>query len=178
MACLVGFMALTVDPASAIESGAPFRDATASAHLGDFDKMAERRHIRVLIPYSKMSFFVDGDTLHGVTVDLLRDFEKQLNAKVKDKSKRIFIFMVPTPRDRLLDDLIAGRGDIIAANLTITPERQEKIAFADPLLTGVRELVVTASGAADLTKIEDLSGQSITVRRSSSYFASLEKILR
>ena len=136
--------------------------------------MVEQRRIRVLVPYSKMSFFVDGDTLHGVAVDLLRDFEKQLNAKIKDKSKRIFVFMVPTPRDRLLDDLVAGKGDIVAANLTITPERQEKVAFADPLLTGVRELVVTSSSAGDLTKIEDLSGKSITVRRSSSYFDSIE----
>ncbi len=173
--CLVGLLALSGPPASAIESGAPFRDATASVQLGDFDKMVERRRIRVLVPYSKMAFFVDGDTLHGIAVDLLRDFEKQLNARIKDKSKRIFVFMVPTPRDRLLDDLLSGKGDIVAANLTITPERQEQVAFADPLLTGVRELVVTASGAGDLTRIEDLSGRSITVRRLSSYFASLEK---
>jgi membrane-bound lytic murein transglycosylase MltF len=172
--CSVGLLALLGPPASAIESGSPFRDAIASVQLGDFDKMVERRRIRVLVPYSKMSFFVDGDTLHGIAVDLLRDFEKQLNAKIKDKSKRIFVFMVPTPRDRLLDDLVAGKGDIVAANLTITPERQEKVAFADPLLTGVRELVVTSSSAGDLTKIEDLSGKSITVRRSSSYFDSIE----
>ncbi len=172
--CSVGLLALLGPPASAIESGSPFREATASAQLGDFDKMVEQRRIRVLVPYSKMSFYVDGDTLHGIAVDLLRDFEKQLNAKIKDKSKRIFVFMVPTPRDRLLDDLVAGKGDIVAANLTITPERQEKVAFADPLLTGVRELVVTSSSAGDLTKIEDLSGKSITVRRSSSYFDSIE----
>jgi membrane-bound lytic murein transglycosylase MltF len=172
--CSVGLLALLGPPASAIESGSPFRDAIASVQLGDFDKMVERRRIRVLVPYSKMSFFVDGDTLHGIAVDLLRDFEKQLNAKIKDKSKRILVFMVPTPRDRLLDDLVAGKGDIVAANLTITPERQEKVAFADPLLTGVRELVVTSSSAGDLTKIEDLSGKSITVRRSSSYFDSIE----
>ena len=171
---LVGWLALAVSPAIAIESGAPFRDATTSAHVGDFDEMVNRRHIRVLIPYSKMSFYVDGDTLHGVAVDLLRDFEKQLNAKIKDKSKRIFIFMVPTPRDRLLDDLVAGKGDIVAANLTVTPEREERVAFANPLLTGVRELVVTPSSAGDLSKIEDLSGKSITVRRSSSYFVSLQ----
>jgi membrane-bound lytic murein transglycosylase MltF len=138
--------------------------------------MAKSRQIRVLIPYSKTFFFLDGGTMHGVAVELLRDFEKQLNAKVADKSKRIFIFVVPTPRDRLLDDLVSGRGDIAIGNLTITPERKEKIDFADPLLTGVRELIVTPAGAEEISNIDEFSGKSIMVRRSSSYFESIQKL--
>ncbi|HEX5079199.1 MAG TPA: transporter substrate-binding domain-containing protein [Geminicoccaceae bacterium] len=47
--------------------------------------------------------------------------------------------IIPVPRDQLLPALLEGRGDIAAANLTITPERQVLVDFADPLLTG-REL--------------------------------------
>ena len=168
--------AISAPFARAIESGEPLRKVTAEATLGDFDMMVERRQIRVLIPYSKTFFFLDGGRLKGVAVELLRDFEKKLNATVRDKSKRIFVFLVPTPRDQLLDDLVAGKGDIAIGNLTVTPERVERVDFTEPLLTGVRELIVTPSGTGDLTKLEDLSGLSVTVRRSSSYFASLERV--
>ena len=176
---LVALLVCSIMPARAIESGEPLREAASKPLLGDFDAMVQRRQIRVLIPYSKTYFFLDGGkggaSMHGIAVDLLRDFEKQLNARITDKSKRIFIFAVPTPRDRLFDDLAAGRGDIVAANLTVTAERQQKVAFADPLLTGVREFVVTPVSTTEITGIEGLSGQSIMVRRSSSYFESLEK---
>ncbi|MEQ1718712.1 MAG: lytic transglycosylase F [Hyphomicrobium sp.] len=160
--------------AIAIDTGDPFREATSTEQLGDYDKMVERRQIRVLIPYSKTYFFLDNGTMRGIAVDVLRDFEKQLNAKVKDKSKRVFIFAIPTRRDRLLEDLVAGKGDLVVANLTVTPERQQQVAFSDPVLTGVNELVVTTAATGDFTRIEDLAGQSIAVRKSSSYFSSLE----
>lgn len=173
--CVSAMFATTMpSPASALETGEPFQKAISESKFGDFDKMVERRQIRVLIPYSKTSFFLDGDEVHGIAIDALRDFEKEINAKTKDKSKRIFLFVQPTPRGQLLDDLVAGKGDLVLGNLTITPEREKQVAFSDPLLTGVKELVVTPSGTSDFGRIEDLSAKKIMVRRSSSYFASLE----
>lgn len=173
---LVALLGIGVWSAHAIETGQPFRDATSAPWLGDYDGMVRKRQIRVLIPFSKTFFFLDGGNMHGVAVELLRDFEKQLNAKVADKSKRIFIVAVPPPRDQLFDDLNSGKGDIAIANLTITPARQEKIAFADPLLTGVREFIVTPAGSGDIATIDGLSGKTVLVRRASSYFESIQKV--
>ena len=39
---------------------------------------------------------------------------------------------MPVGRDELLPALVAGRGDIAAANLTITPERQRMVDFTPP----------------------------------------------
>ena len=47
------------------------------------------------------------------------------------------------PRDQLLPSLIAGKGDIAAANLTITPERLQLVDFTPPIRTDVREILVT-----------------------------------
>ena len=76
-------------------------------------------------------------------------------------------------RDALISGLVAGRGDIAAANLTITPERRELVDFSDPLFTGVSEIVVSGPGGPQLSSVDDLSGKTIHVRKSSSYYQSL-----
>ena len=69
--------------------------------------------------------------------------------------------------------LINGNADIVAANLTITEERKAKADFSNPSLSGVKEIVVSGPKAPYITKLEDLSGQLIWVRQSSSYYNSL-----
>jgi len=85
----------------------------------------------------------------------------------------VAVVFVPVARDRLLDALIQGQGDIAAANLTVTPERLERVDFATPILGDVHEVVVTAKSHAPLTSAEALSGESVYVRRTSSYYESL-----
>jgi membrane-bound lytic murein transglycosylase MltF len=84
--------------------------------------------------------------------------------------------VIPVARDRLLPALVDGYGDIAAANLTITPERLELVDFADPILTGVDEIVVTGPTAPELTSIDELGGREIFVRPSSSYYESLVRL--
>ncbi len=80
---------------------------------------------------------------------------------------------VPTARDKLLPALVEGRGDIVAANLTITPERLQTVDFVDPWIKTIKEVLVTGPTAPSLTKLDDLAGQEILVRKSSSYYAHL-----
>jgi membrane-bound lytic murein transglycosylase MltF len=81
---------------------------------------------------------------------------------------------IPVRRDELLSALNAGRGDIAAASLSITPGREEIVAFSDPWTSDVREVVVTGPESPELRSIEDLAGQDVYVRPSSSYYDSLE----
>jgi ABC-type amino acid transport substrate-binding protein len=57
------------------------------------------------------------------------EFDKWLNKGIKSELERIRIAFVPTPREQLLTALNDGRGDIVAANLTITPDRPAKSGF-------------------------------------------------
>ena len=61
---------------------------------------------------------------------------------------------MPVVRDELLPALIDGRGDIAAANLSVTEQRLEEVDFTAPLRTGVSEVLVTGprqqAGAARL----------------------------
>ncbi len=100
---------------------------------GDLDGMTERHMIRALVIYSKTFYFLDGATQRGATYDALHAFEEQLNRKLGNKVRRVQVVFIPMSRDELLPALREGRGDIVAANLTITPEREQLVAFSEPV---------------------------------------------
>jgi len=143
------------------------------AWTGDLDGMKQRRLIRILVPYSKTIYFLDHGRQLGTAVDLGQALEKWLNADKKAEIERIRIAFVAKPRNELLTALEQGLGDIAAGNLTITPERQKIVDFTAPLLTGVREVLVTGPSAPEIKTMKDLGGKEISVRPSSSYHEHL-----
>ncbi|MGH7289429.1 MAG: transporter substrate-binding domain-containing protein, partial [Myxococcota bacterium] len=143
------------------------------AWLGDFDGMLERRRIRWLVVPSRTFYFVDKGTQRGLSYDRGRAFEDDVNRKLKKKALRVEVVFVPVRPDDLLPALLQGRGDVAAGNLTITPERQQFVDFSAPLWTGVDEIVVTGPASPEIRALEELGGQEILVRLSSSYFQSL-----
>ncbi len=77
-------------------------------------------------------------------------FEKFINKKLEKGTVKIRVVFVPTTRDRLFADLVEGRGDLAAANLTITPERLELVDFSNPVAKQIKEIVVTGPKAGKL----------------------------
>jgi membrane-bound lytic murein transglycosylase MltF len=140
---------------------------------GDLDEIIKRRVLRVLVPYSKTFYFLDGGTQRGLMYDLMQAFEASLNQKHKLTKLRVAVVYLPTSRDELIAHLNAGLGDVVAANLTVTPQRTAQVDFTTPLASGVKELLVTAPDAAPVANVEDLSGREVFVRRASSYYESL-----
>ena len=146
---------------------------------GDFDGMLERRNIRVLAPYSRSLYFVENGTVHGLTADLAHDFETYLNQKHATElgGKPITVTLVPTTRDRLLPELVAGKGDIAGGNLTATPSRMQTADFVAPTAQApANEVLVSGPGAPAVMALDDLSGKKVNVRKSSSYFESLNAL--
>jgi membrane-bound lytic murein transglycosylase MltF len=167
LALLAG-AATPVHPAGAPRPGAPW--------TGDLDGMLKRRQIRALVVSSKTFYFVDRGTQRGATYDALRAFEDDLNRRLRTGPLRVHVVFVPVRRDELLPMLVQGRGDLAAANLTITPERQQQVAFSQPIWTRVREVPVTGRGSPPLASPRDLAGREVFVRRSSSYHESLVRL--
>lgn len=143
---------------------------------GDIDEMAEKRLIRVLIPYSKTFFFFDGAQPRGASYDLSREFETFINEKFKTKTLKINVLAIPTARKNLFPFLEQGLGDIAIGNLTITDERSQLATFSAPMAKNVSEILVTAEGVDPVESIFDLAGKKIHVRKSSSYYESLVKL--
>ena len=146
------------------------------AWKGDFDGMVKRRHIRVLVPYSRTLYFNDKGRERGISADLVRDFEQYINKKyAKELGKRpVTIYMIPTTRDELLTDVAAGLGDIAVGNLTVTAARKEIVDFIAPTdQKPVSEVVVTGPKSPAIATADDLAGQTVHVRKASSYYESL-----
>ncbi|MCZ6507820.1 MAG: transporter substrate-binding domain-containing protein, partial [Acidobacteria bacterium] len=145
--------------------------------FGDLAEIRQRRTLRVLASYGKTRFFHDRGRARGFEVEMLREYEKFLNRGMSTYD-RVRIVFVPTPFDRLLEDLSRGLGDVAAAGLTITPERRRLAMFADPYLRDVREVVVVHRKTRDIESLNDLAGRKVLVRSGSSYVAHLGALSR
>jgi membrane-bound lytic murein transglycosylase MltF len=143
---------------------------------GDFDGMLERRTVRVLVPYSRTLYFNDKGAQRGLVADSLKDFEVWLNRKHKLKTRPITVVALPTTREELLPGLLQGTGDIAVGNLTITPERAKRVDFSIAEKKAVAEIVVTGPASPALASLDELAGQEVHVRRSSSYYDSLARL--
>lgn len=144
---------------------------------GDLDEMVKDRLIRVLVPYSKTFFFFDGAQKRGISYEIVRKFEEQINEKYQtDKHLKIYVVMLPTPREKLIPFLVEGKGDIAVGNLTITEERLKHVNFSDPFMKGVDEILVSRKGEDNLNSIFDLAGKEVHARKSSSYHESLVRL--
>ena len=161
--------------ASAFCSADEVEEGFGDLHLkeqwsGDFDGMVKRKVIRVLVVHNKMLYFLDQGRQRGVNVDLFEAFEKFINEREKTGTIKVKILFLPVQRDQLFTALAEGRGDIAAANLTITPERQKLVDFSNPMLKNVKEIVVTGPGQPAIKTLDDLAGRELHLRESSSYY--------
>nr|WP_246088974.1 transporter substrate-binding domain-containing protein [Paraburkholderia guartelaensis] len=141
--------------------------------------MLDRRIIRFLVPYSRTLYFVDNGQERGLSAELARDFERYINAKYASQlgNRPLTIALIPTTRDKLLPNLLAGLGDISAGNITATDERLKIVDFIAPRdRKPVRELVVTGPSAPPLATIDDLAGKEVYTRASTSYYESLQAL--
>jgi membrane-bound lytic murein transglycosylase MltF len=144
---------------------------------GDLDGMLERRTVRVLVIPSKTFFFLNKADTMGLIAETGQEFEKWINKRHAKPPFDIKVVFVPTTRDRIFQDLVDGKGDVAAANLTITAERTAIVDFAKPWLTGVREILVTGPSAPQIATMSDLGGKDIMVRKSSSYYTHLLELI-
>src|SRR5690242_14958704 len=120
---------------------------------GDLDGMVKRRTIRIFVVPSKTFFFLNkGDTL-GLIAETGQQFEKWINKRHAKPPYDVKVYFVPTRRDRIFQDLLDGKGDIAAANLTVTAARSALVDFPKPWLTRVKEILVTGPSAPPVTTI-------------------------
>jgi membrane-bound lytic murein transglycosylase MltF len=143
---------------------------------GDLDGMMKRRVVRVLTVQNPVLYFVDKGREVGITYEAIQAFQKQLNQKRDNKAAAVYVIAIPVARDQLIPWLVEGRGDIAAAQLTITPERKKLVDFSVPAATGITEVLVTGPGAPPVASIDELSGKELYVRLSSSYAEHLRML--
>ena len=129
----------------------------------DWPAIREAGRLRMLTVNAPTTYYLWRGELLGFEYELARAFAKQHGLELE--------VVVAKDVAELLDWLVAGRGDLIAAGLTSTPERVARgLRFTTRYLE-VRETIVTAGEPA--AALSDLRGRTVTVHPASSYAATL-----
>ncbi len=145
---------------------------------GDFDAMMRRRILRVLVVNSKTLYFVDRGQQRGIVYDAFKEFENEVNRKLRKGQRPLHVVFIPVSRDELFTRIADGLGDVAAGGLTVTPDRRKLVDFTSPTFAGVDEIVVSDRNSPPLATADDLAGREVFVRKSSSYYESLVDLNR
>ena len=160
----------------ALDDGSSVLYSTVAPFTGDLSDIWNRGEIRVLVPYSHSEFFVSKGRPGGYVYELMMHFQDWLNeGRPKNSAKLVTVF-VPTPSERLVPDLIAGRGDIVAGLVLIIPERERAVSFSHPLIENVTQVVVRHKDAPAIATPEDLAGKTVHVLVGSSEAKHLREL--
>ena len=145
----------------------------------DLPQVMERGKLIALTGYDVTSYFIYKGRPMGFEYDLLNRFANHLGVELE--------IVVIRDLDRLFDELNKGRGDLLAYNLTITQERQERVMFTDHH-TVVRQVLIQRLPKnwrnMPQYKIDrmllrnsiDLIGKTVHVRKGSSYYERLQNL--
>lgn len=155
----------------------PLAAELLDASTDDLPGIRQRGQLRVLVALNRTNFTMAPDgSFKGLEHDLALILERSLNTGLKKGQQKLRVVFVPVLRDDLLPALLDGRGDIAAAGLTVTPEREAKVAFTRPYFDDVREVLVTRAGAAPIKSLDDLAGRTVHVVASGSYAEHLAPV--
>ena len=157
------------------EQAAPAR-LLLQSWSGEFSEIMERRVVRALVVYSHTSFFFDGAAAKGAVAELLREFQKDLNRRLKVGNRPFHVVPIPVHRDQLIPFLEQGRAEIAAASIVPTEALRERVAFANATYANFSEVVVTGPGAPKIKSLQDLSGKKIHVQQSRGYWQTLTNL--
>ncbi|MDZ7826836.1 MAG: transporter substrate-binding domain-containing protein [Gammaproteobacteria bacterium] len=132
--------------------------------------------LRALVTPSRTNFFIDDGRIRGIQADFLYAFVDWLNRDVEREADRVRLKFVPVRFSELIPSLEEGRGDLIAAFLTRTPERAERVRLAPGFRLSANEVVVTHADTEVPASLEDLSGRTLVVLEGSSHEEHLQAL--
>lgn len=145
----------------------------------DLDSIKTEQKLRALINYSPTSYFLYKGNPMGFEYELLKKYAKHIDVELE---------VIPIKNmDSVFVDLNKGKGDIVAANLTITKERLQKTAFTHPILITKQVLVQRkpknwkslkkkALKEKLITSSIDLTDKTIVVREGSAFYTRLKNL--
>ena len=142
---------------------------------GDLDEMQKYRNIRALVILNPISFFYDKGHPQGVMYEAMEEFQKFANQKLKTGKLDLKVTFLPMRVDQIEAALNQGVGDIIAHGITVTPEREQRVAFSSPIMTDVSQIIVTGPSLSGVSTLADLGGKEVYANPLTIYYTNLQK---
>ena len=142
----------------------------------DLDGMVKRRQIRALVILNPIGFFYDKGQPRGAMYEALEEFQKFANQKLKTGKLPVKVTFIPMRADQVQKALADGIGDIIAHGVVVTPEREKLVAFSTPMVTDVKQIIVTGPKSSAVSTLEDLGGKEVYVNPITTYYHNLQAV--
>jgi membrane-bound lytic murein transglycosylase MltF len=143
-------------------------------NTGDLDAMVKRRQIRALVILNPIGFFYDKGQPRGAMYETLAEFQKFVNQKLKTGKLPVTVTFLPMRSDQIEKALTEGIGDIVAFGVVVTPEREKEVEFSIPLMTDVKQIVVTGHDLGSISTLADLGGKEVYVNPLTTYYQNLQ----
>lgn len=136
------------------ETAAESEGETAAADKAEEGKTAEGG---TLIMGTNATFppyeYYEGDEIVGIDVEIAQAIGEKLGMEVTVEDMEF---------DALIPALASNKVDIVAAGMTVTPERQKSVNFTDTYATAAQVIIVKQG--SDIASSEDLNGKILGVQ--------------
>lgn len=130
------------------------------------EKIIKRGKLIVLTDNNANSYYLYREAPMGFEYELAKAFADYLGVGIE----------VRTPGwNKLFKSLLAGKGDLIAAGIAITPEREALCAFSDSYMPVQQQVILNKSNNIIKT-IDGLAGYTIHVRQGTAYEKRLKTL--
>ena len=151
----------------------------SSRYIADLEEIIQRDTLKAITTYSATSYFLYKGQPMGYEYELAKRLANHLDVELE--------MIIAKDINEIFDMLIAGKGDIITYNLTVTKSRRQYVDFSLPLNFTHQVLVQRKPDNwrdMKLHEIEDelvrnpikLIGLPISVRKNSSYRERLKNL--
>ena len=142
--------------------------SVAEPETRDWEAIRKHGVLRVITSNNPASYFMWRGELMGFDYDLMKNFAKQ-------HKLRLSVVVRDTP-SAMFDALQAGEGDVIAASMTVTPERQEAGWVFSERYLDINEQLIGPAGQEPLTSLDQLAGRTIAVNPETAYYDTLKAL--
>lgn len=123
--------------------------------------------VKVITRNNSNCYYIYRDSPMGFEYELASAFAEFLDVELE----------IITPDWNDMFELLAlGRGDLIAASLTVTPGREAKADFSDAYMS-VQQHVIVHKRNREVRSVDDLSGKTVHVRKGTSYQTRLHELV-
>lgn len=155
-------------------------DSAPTTIQRDISEVLEEGQIRALTDFSSSSYFIYKGIPMGFEYELLERFATYLGVDLK--------IVLVDDMDEIIEELDQGKGDLIAANFTVTNDRKKRTSFSNTILQTKQVLVQKLPEDAwkmkrselDKALVKnplDLLGKKVHVREGSSFYPRLVSLM-
>ena len=130
------------------------------------ERVQEAGKIRVITRNNSNCYYIYRDRPMGFEYELAETFADHLGVGLE---------IITADWNDMFRLLATGRGDLIAASLTITPAREERADFSDSYMS-VQQHVIVHKHNYKVRSVDDLSGRTVHVRKGTSYEVRLKEL--